>query len=270
MKDLLPIGRFSQVSRLTVKALRHYDELGLLHPAMVDPDSGYRYYSLAQACDAEQIRLLRQIDMPLEEISEIIGERDPDVFKVRLDRHRQGIEQKVSEYQRVLSFLQRLINNEEVTVSYKVNVKQISDQQIASVRTHTSLPKIGEAMEQGFGDLFGRLGWADAYPVGPPFSIYHGDEFDETDIDVEMCAPVGQVVPGSQQPAFRELPGGTVAYTLHSGAYEEIGPAYQSLASWIQEHGHETAGPPREVYLVGPDRVSDPVEYRTEVIWPIM
>ena len=67
----------------------------------------------------------------------------------------------------------------------------------------------------------------------------------------------------------RELPGGRVAYTLHSGPYESVGPIYAVLQKWIQEHGHECAGPPREVYLVGPGQVSDPAAFRTEVQWPI-
>jgi DNA-binding transcriptional MerR regulator len=64
MKNLVPIGRFSRLCRLTIPALRHYDELGLLRPAAVDVDTGYRYYSLVQAGEAERIRLLRSIEMP--------------------------------------------------------------------------------------------------------------------------------------------------------------------------------------------------------------
>ena len=74
MDDLLPIGRFSKATRLSVKALRHYDELGLLRPAFVDPSSGYRYYRPAQANQAEAIRILRSVEMPLEEIGELLAD----------------------------------------------------------------------------------------------------------------------------------------------------------------------------------------------------
>jgi MerR HTH family regulatory protein len=73
--DLLPIGRFAKATRLSVKALRHYDELGLLRPAFVDPSSGYRYYRPAQANQAEAIRVLRSVDMPLEEIAALCPTR---------------------------------------------------------------------------------------------------------------------------------------------------------------------------------------------------
>ena len=69
MEDLVPIGRFSRMTRLSIKALRLYDGLGLLTPAWVDPSSSYRYYRLGQANRAEAIRVLRQVDMPLEEIA---------------------------------------------------------------------------------------------------------------------------------------------------------------------------------------------------------
>src|ERR687898_457000 len=68
MENLVPIGRFSKICRLSVSSLRYYDELGLLRPALVDPDSSYRYYRLSQVRAAETIRLLRALDMPLEEV----------------------------------------------------------------------------------------------------------------------------------------------------------------------------------------------------------
>jgi effector-binding domain-containing protein len=60
-----------------------------------------------------------------------------------------------------------------------------------------------------------------------------------------------------------------VASTLHPGPYDAIGGAYLALTSWLRERGHETAGPPREVYIVGPHQATHPGEYRTEVAWPI-
>ena len=92
MDDLLPIGRFSKATRLSVKALRHYDELGLLRPAFVDPSSGYRYYRPAQANQAEAIRILRSVEMPLEEIGELLAEGGGEPAAKRLHRHRERLE----------------------------------------------------------------------------------------------------------------------------------------------------------------------------------
>ena len=74
--NLMSIGRFARLSGLTVKALRHYDELGLLRPAAVDPDTGYRSYSSAQLARAEAIRLLRRLEVPLDDVATLVATDD--------------------------------------------------------------------------------------------------------------------------------------------------------------------------------------------------
>ena len=69
---MLTIGRFADATGLTAKALRHYDEIGLLVPARVDPDNGYRYYDPAQVEDAVTIRRLRALELPLDEIKDLL------------------------------------------------------------------------------------------------------------------------------------------------------------------------------------------------------
>ena len=75
--NVVPIGRFSKMTRPSVKALRLYDEIGLLPPAHVDPSSGYRYYELGQANRAEAVRILRSVAMPLDEIRAVLETDDP-------------------------------------------------------------------------------------------------------------------------------------------------------------------------------------------------
>src|SRR5512140_3740487 len=99
MHDLVPIGRFSRLCRLTVKALRHYDEVGLLRPALVDERSGYRYYALAQAADAERIRLLRDADVPLEEVRAFLVAPDGAAARALLDAHRRRLETQAAAFQ---------------------------------------------------------------------------------------------------------------------------------------------------------------------------
>ena len=66
--QLLSIGRFARTTGLTIRTLRRYDAIGLLVPAHVDEDTGYRWYTLEQARDGEAIRRLRELDVPLEEV----------------------------------------------------------------------------------------------------------------------------------------------------------------------------------------------------------
>jgi DNA-binding transcriptional MerR regulator len=103
-QELLSIGRFARVSGLTVKALRHYDDIGLLQPARVDDSTGYRYYTLAQARDAEAIRRLRRLDVPLEDVADLLH-ADAGTVRERLAVHRARLEGRAVETQRVLASL---------------------------------------------------------------------------------------------------------------------------------------------------------------------
>jgi DNA-binding transcriptional MerR regulator len=107
------IGRFSRLTGLTVKALRHYDELGLLVPTHVDPDTGYRTYAPKQVERAEAIRLLRRLEVPLEDIAKLLDDDDPAVHKrVLVDRQRRTAERQV-ELSWIRQRLQSLIDEKE-------------------------------------------------------------------------------------------------------------------------------------------------------------
>ncbi len=268
MKNLLPIGRFSKVTRLSIKVLRRYDELDLLRPALVDPETGYRYYSTAQSIEAERIRQLRLLDVPLDEIRTILRQRDAAAVRASLEVHRARLMERMAETERALDYLQRLMEQEE-SMTYAVQIKTIESLNILSHRSQTALADLGETFGRSMGLLFGYAGRVGAQPVGPPFSIYHGPEFDEAGFDLEVCVPVHRPLSGDADVDGRLLDGGTVASTLHVGPYTEIGPAYQALATWMTEHGHEAAGSPREIYLVGPGQTDDPAGYQTELIWPL-
>ena len=115
IEELLPIGRFARFSGMTVKALRHYDEIGLLKPARVDESSGYRYYALAQARRAEAIRRLRSLEVPLDEIRSLI-DVDPSSLREQLAVHRARIEGRAVETRQILDELDRLIDGQEELV----------------------------------------------------------------------------------------------------------------------------------------------------------
>jgi len=108
MRDLVTIGRFSELSGLTIKALRLYGKLDVLHPAVVDFSSGYRYYSLDQVAIAKRIHLLRTLDMPLDEIRALLSDQHPAPVQEQLARHRRRIEERIASYQDAWALLQTL------------------------------------------------------------------------------------------------------------------------------------------------------------------
>lgn len=101
--------------------------------------------------------------------------------------------------------------------------------------------------------------------VGPLFVAYHDVIDEHTEGEIEACIPVPPETAGS---AFYDIPAATVASTMHRGPYTEIGPAYEAIATWMSEHGHEPAGPPREIYLNDPAQ-TPPEELLTEVQFPL-
>ena len=111
--ESLAIGRFARLSGLTVKALRHYDEIGLLPPAAVDPVTRHRRYAPAQLDRARRIHRLRSLDLPLAEIRAVLAA--PDGGRARLTAYRRDVQARVTRDQRILHGLTHLLEGDDMT-----------------------------------------------------------------------------------------------------------------------------------------------------------
>lgn len=267
MRNLLPIGRFSEVCRLSIPALRHYDELGLLPPAAVDPDTGYRYYSMAQASDADRIRTLRFLDMPLPEIRAILA-GGPERTRSLLEGHRQRLAEQAERQRYAITLLDSMLR-EDPPMAYEVHLREATPQPAAAIRGRAAWAELGPFVGGALMEVVGVAGDQGIRLAGPGFAIYHHADSTETEVDLEAGMPVAEPIEAAGRVVGTTIPGGLVAATVHCGRYEDVGAAYRALGEWVQEHGHETAGPPRETYLVGPEQVQDPGALRTEIAWPI-
>jgi DNA-binding transcriptional MerR regulator len=108
VRNLIPIGRFAALTGLSIKALRLYDKRAVLRPALVDFNSGFRYYARDQVATARRIRLLRSLDMPLDEIRAYLEAPDADTMRLHLARHQRRIEERIAADQRALTVLRTL------------------------------------------------------------------------------------------------------------------------------------------------------------------
>lgn len=268
-RDLYSIGDFSQMSRLSVKALRLYDEQGLFKPGYTDPKSGYRYYSSAQLPEANMIRKLRSLELPLEDIRRFLKSRDAGEQKALLEKHREMMERRLNEYGSIIAEIERLTEGKGDEMERKIETKELVDQPVLGVRFKTSLKSIGNDLGKAYGAIFTYVGKSGAQLSGPAFAIYHDMEYKEEDLDVEAGVPVESPQPGDENVVGSVLPGGKAASTMHAGPYEEIGDAYQAMMLWIRDQGLKPAGPCREVYLVGPQQGGNPEDYRTEILCPV-
>jgi DNA-binding transcriptional MerR regulator len=269
MENLVPIGRFSKICRLSVSALRYYDDLGLLRPALVDPDSSYRYYRLSQVRVAETIRLLRALDMPLEDIHRFLGENDPAVARDLLNRHQRRMEERVEEGQRILSYLHRLQGGDNCLVSSPVRARYIETQDVLCIRACVPEQEVSGTWRELASELQDFLCRHDLPSSGPTGAVFPDPVHTEDAVHMTVFVPVANQVEPKGRIVADQLPCGLAATIMHLGPYTLLHRSYERLAGWMQRHGHEIAGPPREVFRVGPTDITDPNGYETEVIWPI-
>lgn len=284
---LMPIGRFAEASRLTVKSLRNYDQSGLLVPARVDSDSGYRFYRPEQLGRAQAIRELRLIDMPLAEIAEVLDGGDADRL---LTSHLESLEAQQEVLKRKALQAQRFLNRKEFTMSTEVTLKRADAQIVAFSRCAPLYDELVDAIPGGFGAVFAELAAVEAGPAGVPFTMYHGMPEADARGDLAMCVPItaetaarlAELRPPSDNGAAGavaigagpgtvgtvEVDGGPFASMVHQGSYDDMGESYASLGTWLHENDHATGGLVREIYLNSPEQVSD-AELRTEIQWPV-
>ena len=266
-KDLLSIGVFANLTRLSIKALRLYDQLGLLQPLYVDPQTGYRYYGVDQLSGARMIRNMREMDMPLATIRQVLAALPslPAQAEALLREYAEMREWQVRQIQtQVQQFIQQ-IQQEQTPMSLEVNVKSIAPQQVLSVTHHVKVNKLDEAIRTSVDSMYAMLKEQKLEASASPFGIFHGAINEQEDGPIEICLPVNGKVAGKGNVQVKQLEGGEAACVLTVGAetdFPAILGAYDAAADWIQQNGYAMAEPPREVWHSGPG--ADP---KMEIVW---
>ncbi|MCX4666381.1 MerR family transcriptional regulator [Streptomyces sp. NBC_01381] len=272
---LLTIGEFAARARLSPKALRLYDRLGLLTPAYVDGATGYRYYRTAQVEDARTVVLLRRLGMPLADIAGIVG-LDGEQAARAVAAYWAGVEERHAEQRTLAGYLRGRLSgrgsamDEMNEKNFPVRTVDVPEQYVISETRHllaeelpvwidASLGRLEEAAEAECG------GAADA-----PLVIYHSDVTQDSDGPAEACVPVRDAAAarawaqtaGRQRGAeSRVEPAHRLAFTRITKAqvsYPQILAAFQAVEEWIAREGLKITGPSREIYFAewettGPD-----------------
>ena len=261
----MPIGRFSKSCRLTIKALRHYDEVGLLKPTFVDPASGYRYYAPTQAREAVMIGMLRSLDIPISAIKRLINADSAD-FKNILLKEQERIKRDLEKKQRTLTSLQRIADQARI-IPYNVTIREEPNYVVAKMNCVTVIDCMLEDSTKLVYRLYEELQKFDRDFENPVMCINEDPDKNEN-IVVHACIGVSKPYPKLNNAQIAEIPGGPAAWLSHQGPYDELGLAYHCLFAWIQEHGYEQRDAMREIYKNDP-AVTTPSELVTEVILPI-
>ena len=154
-------------------------------------------------------------------------------------------------------------------MSYEIRTKEVPDHAVATMRMHTSLTEIPQAMRATLNALATHV--TPKPSAATPFAIFYNEPFKPDDIDVEMGIAIDRDAAVDTQGGVRRrvVPTETIAYTVHVGSYATIGKAYTALFDWLRKTGHRPIGAPREIYVVGPDEEKSSALYVTELEVPI-
>jgi effector-binding domain-containing protein len=266
----MQIGDFSKLSLVSVKALRYYDEIGLLKPERVDEYTGYRYYSASQLPQLNRIVAMKNLGLSLDEIAKLMRD-DVSVEHILglLHSKQEEIKKRLGEEAERLARVEEWLEGaqkEGKLPDYEVTIKKIKPVKVVSIRKILSAYQIQGELFSAIGAFIGRT---HAPCSGPPVTIYYDKEFKETDVDVEVAFPVWRQVKTEGELKCYELPGYDKAATVvYKGPYDGIGKAYNSLLRWIESNGYNVAGPNRETYHNDPEKTK-PEDLVTEIQVPV-
>jgi DNA-binding transcriptional MerR regulator len=263
---MFSIGEFSRITGITVKALRHYHEEGLLAPSWIDEQTGYRYYDEDKIETARLIAFLRTLEFPLADIREFLAQgEDEETLIQAMQRHRQTLNQRIQNFKKTLRSVEQFINERQANIMTQrqqtVEEKTLAPMLIAGVRLRGRYSDCGKGFSR-IGRALGR------YISGKPMMLHYDEEYHEDDADFEACMPVRRPQAESADGIdLREIPGGRCATLLHKGPYDQIGSAYATILKYVKTKNYRIVMPTREVYLKGPGMIfkGNPKNYLTEI-----
>ena len=268
---MLKIGDFSKLSRVSIRMLRHYDEIGLLAPEKVDGFTGYRYYGEEQLPTVYRINALKEMGFSLADIREILLIYDD---RERLDGYLKAREEELRALADVTAHRMRLLDTarkrlrKEENMTYNVNVKTIPQRYAACVRM--ILPRY-EDVGLAWQTLLTETEDQRLIPDNPCLccALFLDGEYKETNMDVEVQKTVRGSYTDTEHVRFRTLPPVTVASCILRGGYDQLNDVYAAVTSWVNANGYEYTGPMFNIYHVSPHETENPEEFVTEVCYPV-
>lgn len=269
---MIKIGDFSKLSRISIRMLRHYDEIGLLVPKSTSNFTSYRYYDEEQLPAAERIMALKDMGFSLTTIGEILKNYDdPQTLARFLAIKEAEVQEEAREIQQRLLLLETAIKRlrkDDNAMNYNVTLKTVPQRYVASVR------KVIPAYNQE-GILWNLLNTETAamnlqmaencYSL----AVFHDEGFKESDVDVEIQMAVKGTYKDTEHVVFKTVPGVEIASSTYKGSYEQLTSVNQAVANWVNDNNYEFDGAAFSIYHVSFAQTQNPEELVTEVCYPI-
>ena len=263
--QLYRIGMFAQMNHITIKTLRFYEEQGLLAPACVDGENGYRYYSMDQMAQLHQITALKQAGFTLGDIKKLKQGEDETAF---LKRKKTELLAQIAELAGQIAVIEGYLAGGEASLDAPVLVRTIPAVIAATAKARIEsyddlfelMPAMGAEME--------RLG---CRCVSPEYCFTHYLEpgYKEENILIETCEAVTEKKQDSDIVTFQDFPEIQAACIFHKGSYHEFSRSYAAVLHFIEENGYEICGNIRERYIDGVWNKDTEEEWLSEIQIPV-
>lgn len=269
---MLKIGDFSKLSRISIRMLRHYDEIGLLVPKHTDSITSYRYYSEEQLTVANRISELKDMGFSLATIGEILKSYDnPLALAEYLSVKRAEVQTESEEIRRRLRLLDTAIERlrkDDTAMKVNVTIKSLQERYVASVRqvipAYDQEGFLWEILKRETAGL--NLQFAEpSYGM----AIFHDEGYKESDVDVEIQISVKGSYENTEHVVFKTVPAVEFASAILKGSYDQLVSVHRAVAQWVRDNGYEFNGAMFCIYHVSPAETNHPDELVTEVCYPV-
>jgi DNA-binding transcriptional MerR regulator len=264
----LTIGDFSRMTFLSVKALRHYHQIGLLEPATIDAESGYRLYDVEQVPVAQVIKRLRDLGMALDDIARVLQAPDVDSRNRAIVEHLQGMEDQLEQTRATVVSLRRLLEAPD-TPHPKIEFRSLPKTLSIAVRHRVAVNELADWWVQAFEELHTEAKRSGLSRLGPDGALYSRAWFEDEIGDVVAFTPVAGKPPTAGRVEPYVVPAAELAVLVHAGSLADLDRTFAALGRFVFERAIAVEGPIREYYLVSAFDTPDEAKHRTEVAWPI-
>jgi DNA-binding transcriptional MerR regulator/effector-binding domain-containing protein len=259
---MFSIGEFARLGAVSVRTLRHYDEIGLLQPAQVNPDTGYRSYSASQLGELNRIIALKDLGFSLTQAGKLLSGITIEELRGMLALRRAQLEQELDEYTTRLREVEarlRYIEGENAMPADDITVKKIPAMGVVAIGgTAPGLgPQYAVPVVNRSRALFDELNISGLAKVAGPFMVFFADH-DADEPTIYLALPVAEQPSELPPPAqYMVLPAIEAATAVRNGPASSIYPAvYHDLVNWATAHGFQTSGPGRDIWIHEIDDIS--------------
>lgn len=269
---MFKIGDFSKLSKISIRMLRHYDEIGLLIPTHINKVNGYRYYSANQLSTTNRIHALKDMGFSLSSIKEILTEYNDRESLIRyLNIHYSQVREHLEDTQKKLLQIETTIERIgriDIMKNYDVTIKDFAPKYMMTLRgTIPTYQDEGMLWHQLCSETDGHNVQVDV----PNYSkaVFYDIGYKENYVDVEIQLAVSGNYEDTENVKFRTVPSVTAATAIVKGNFNQLTDACEAIGNWISDNNYDVDGPMFNIYHIGPGQDSNSDNWVTEVCFPV-